>query len=349
MFLVSIKCEYKNKIKGKLRKLSNKKIDIFTEDDLSYQNFKKYKYVITDYNKNIIEYFKNKNKIIIVMDLKKYESELKNSDIYYCSNIEDIQEIVNENNSRKFPFFKLATQVLSIIIFITVFSFTLKNTNTLLSAINESNKNKEADNQIVEEKLEIQIDHKKENYLFLGDSITEFYKLEDYYDKDLFVVNSGISGNSAYNILSDMYNRVYKYNPTKVFLLIGTNDLSHQTDDQIINNILDIVSKIHIYRKNAEVYVESIYPVNNNTEGNDIVIDWMVAERDNERIKGINKVLKEKSKEHEYTYLDFYSKLEDEKGRLKLDYTTDGLHISDEGYKLITKEIMKIINSEKNI
>ena len=51
MFLVSIKCEYKNKIKGKLRKLSNKKIDIFTEDDLSYQNFKKYKFI---FNRGIV-------------------------------------------------------------------------------------------------------------------------------------------------------------------------------------------------------------------------------------------------------------------------------------------------------
>ena len=72
----------------------------------------------------------------------------------------------------------------------------------------------------------------------------------------------------------------------------------------------------------------------------------MVAERNNDRIKGINKVLKENSKKYDYTYLDLYSKLEGEDGLLKLDYTVDGLHISDEWYKLITKEIMKVIEGK---
>ena len=210
----------------------------------------------------------------------------------------------------------------------------IKNLENNLNQINKNNNEKK------------EIDYKSQNYLFLGDSITEFYHLEDYYDEKLYVVNSGISGNSTYNILDDMYNRVYKYNPTKVFLLIGTNDLSHQTDNQIINNINEIVKLIHKNRNKTEIYVESIYPVNNVTEGNDIVIDWMVAERNNDRIKGINKVLKENSKKYDYTYLDLYSKLEGEDGLLKLDYTVDGLHISDEGYKLITNEIMKVIEGK---
>ena len=36
----------------------------------------------------------------------------------------------------------------------------------------------------------------------------------------------------------------------------------------------------------------------------------MVGDRDNERIEVINNMLKENSKECDYTYLDFYVKLE---------------------------------------
>ena len=54
------------------------------------------------------------------------------------------------------------------------------------------------------------------NYLFLGDSITDFYDLDEYY-KDLPVVNSGVSGNTTADILNDMKNRVYNYNPSKYF------------------------------------------------------------------------------------------------------------------------------------
>ena len=79
-----------------------------------------------------------------------------------------------------------------------------------------------------------------DNFLFLGDSITDFYPLEEYYD-NLPVVNSGISGNKTTDILNDMETRVYQYNPTKVFLLIGTNDLDMTSEDitSLINMQLD--------------------------------------------------------------------------------------------------------------
>lgn len=344
MFLISVKCEYRNKIKGKLRKIYNKKITIFTEDDLLYEKYNNYNYVITDYNKEIINYFSKKKKTIFVMDTKKYKYNKNNNDIYYCNSVEEIQKIISEKKKKKTVSLKLVAAVTVLFLFINIFVFILHNSNKMIGSVAESNKTNIQENELNIKKNKI--DHKLQNYLFLGDSITEFYNLEDYYDEKLFVVNSGISGNSAYHILDDMYNRVYKYNPTKVFLLIGTNDLSHRTDEEIVNNIFEIVSLIHKHRKKAEVYVESIYPVNNVTEDNDIVIDWMVGDRDNERIKNINKILKENSKKYEYTYLDFYSKLEDENGLLKLDYTIDGLHISDEGYKLITNEIMKIIDGK---
>ena len=36
-----------------------------------------------------------------------------------------------------------------------------------------------------------------------------------------------------------------------------------------------------------------------------------------------------------------YSLLEDKDGNLKLEYTNEGLHMSDEGYEVITKELKK--------
>ena len=56
-----------------------------------------------------------------------------------------------------------------------------------------------------------------DNYLFLGDSITEYYDLDKYYP-DLPVVNSGIAGDTTEDILNDMEGRVYQYNPSKIFL-----------------------------------------------------------------------------------------------------------------------------------
>ncbi len=180
-----------------------------------------------------------------------------------------------------------------------------------------------------------------DNYLFLGDSITDFYDLDKYYE-GLPVVNSGISGNRTTDILDDMKNRVYGYNPSKVFLLIGVNDyLDDKSDDEIVNNIKKIIELIMENRPYAKIYLESIYPVNKTD--NDKISLSMVSSRDNERIVQTNKKLKQYCDEKKITYIDLYSKLVDDEGNLKLDYTKEGLHLSDEGYKVVTEEISKYI------
>lgn len=180
-----------------------------------------------------------------------------------------------------------------------------------------------------------------DNYLFLGDSITDFYDLDKYYE-GLPVVNSGINGNRTTDILNDMKDRVYRYNPSKVFLLIGTNDIiDGKGNDEIIDNIKKIIELIKKNRPYAEIYLESIYPVNKTD--NDKISLSMVSSRDNDQIIEINKKLKKYCDEKKITYIDLYSKLVDDEGNLKLDYTKEGLHLSDDGYKVVTEEISKYI------
>ncbi len=168
-----------------------------------------------------------------------------------------------------------------------------------------------------------------DNYLFLGDSITDFYDLKKYY-KNLPVVNSGISGNVTKDILNDMNERVYKYNPSKVFLLIGTNDLEQEVSkDEIISNIEKIVKGIKENRPYAKIYVESIYPVEEENAG----------KRKNKDIKEINKNIEKMCKKEHVDYIDMYSKLKDDDDKLKEEYSKDGLHISNKGYEEITKVI----------
>lgn len=182
-----------------------------------------------------------------------------------------------------------------------------------------------------------------DNYLFLGDSITDYYDLDKFYE-GLPVVNSGISGNRTTDILNDMKNRVYKYNPSKIFLLIGTNDfLDDVSDDEIADNIGKIIKLIKENRPYAEIYLESIYPVNKNDD--EKISLSMVSVRDNEHIKSVNDKLKELCKEEKITYIDLYSKLADDDGNLKLEYTIEGLHLSEDGYKVVTDAIFKYIKN----
>ena len=180
------------------------------------------------------------------------------------------------------------------------------------------------------------------NYLFLGDSITEQYDLKEYYE-DYPVVNSGVSGDYTSSIVKDMKKRVYDYNPSKVFLLIGINDLRKGNDvSEIVSNTKEIIELIKENRPYSEIYLESIYPINK-TDDDKISDSVKNIKFDNEKIIEVNDLLKDLAKDEKITYVDLYNKLIDDDGNLNVSYTKDGLHISSEGYECITKELMKYI------
>ena len=181
-----------------------------------------------------------------------------------------------------------------------------------------------------------------DNFVFLGDSITEYYPLQELFD-GLPVVNSGVAGYTTEDILNVLDTKVPIYNPTKVFILIGTNDIQQEkTSDEIVKNIEKIVDMILKKRPHVRIYIESIYPINNTD--NEKISHGMVGKRTNDKIKEINKKLKEYCKNNDYTYIDMYSELVDKDGNLDLKYTTEGLHISDLGYLKITKVLYEYLN-----
>lgn len=170
--------------------------------------------------------------------------------------------------------------------------------------------------------------------LFLGDSITQRYKLETYLP-NYYTINSGVGGNTTNDILIDMDNRVNKYTFNKVFLLIGINDLlfTNNSDEEIINNINQIIDNIH--NKNAKIYLESVYPINTSVAKN-------IPESSNDRINIFNNKLKVIC-DKKCTYVNIYKRLSDKKGSLKRMYTNDGIHINKIGYIIVTNEILKYI------
>lgn len=177
-----------------------------------------------------------------------------------------------------------------------------------------------------------------ENIVFLGDSLTSMYDVDKFYDAHN-VINSGVSGESTNEVMTSLKDRVFIYNPSKVFLLIGTNDFDEENhgtydEEKTVDNIKSIIEDIKENRKFAEIYVESIYPINN---GDDPKIKhFMVGKRTNEDILSLNKKIKSLAKKEKVNYINVYDKLLDEEGSLNLDYTTDGLHINDTGYDVIT-------------
>lgn len=183
---------------------------------------------------------------------------------------------------------------------------------------------------------------KNENYVFLGDSITDWYPFEDLYEENVPIVNSGKAGYLTKDIKKDLKELVYDYNPTKIFILIGTNDLNSDTPNDItLENINEIIKDIKKNRPHAKIYLQSIYPIN--ATDDEKINKKTVGIRTNDDIQKLNKSLKEYCKENKINYIDVYNELIDENGNLNIKYTVDGLHLSTLGYLKVTKKISNYI------
>lgn len=181
---------------------------------------------------------------------------------------------------------------------------------------------------------------RKGDIVFLGDSITEMYDLEKYYSYP--IINSGVSGWTTDDILSHLEEKVFQYHPKILVLLIGTNDINNGKDSTYIaSNIEKIVDRIIEEESKVEIYIESIYPINNTDQ--EKIDHQLVGKRTNEVIRDINKKVKKCCKLKGLNYIDMYSLLLDERGELNLIYTKEGLHINEEGYQVITKRLKKSI------
>jgi lysophospholipase L1-like esterase len=167
----------------------------------------------------------------------------------------------------------------------------------------------------------------KGNIMMVGNSITEggdWKKLLN----DSSVINRGISGDVTFGVLNRMEDIVARQ-PSKLFLLIGINDLSRNTPDEIIlQNLFTIVSRIKNGSPKTEIFVQSILPTNESFKN--LAKEFRGKDPS---IALINTQLKRMAKRMRYTYIDLYAKFLGKEGNIDAKYVTDGLHLNSLGYQ----------------
>lgn len=166
--------------------------------------------------------------------------------------------------------------------------------------------------------------------VFVGDSITESYPIHELFDGKISMYNRGISGYTSAQMRKHLKEMVFELNPSKVFLLIGTNDLEFDiTPLQVIENIQFISNQIIEKGLNIVVYLLSIYPVDESHPN--------VGKRTNKDIDFINQEIKHYAVLHDsIQYIDV-AKVLSMNGRLNQKYTFDGLHLNMAGYQVVSK------------
>ncbi|MBR2208023.1 MAG: hypothetical protein IJ859_04355 [Synergistaceae bacterium] len=160
----------------------------------------------------------------------------------------------------------------------------------------------------------------EEKIVFLGDSLTDYVKFDELVP-ELKIKNRGIAGDTTVGVLKRL-DEVISLKPSKLFLLIGTNDIVfNRKPDEIVDNIKKIIEKFREKSPNTAIYVQTLFPVNHNLGD---------ARRPKEAILAINEGLSKLSDEIKFTLIDTYS-LFAENDELPERYTVDGLHLNGAG------------------
>lgn len=181
---------------------------------------------------------------------------------------------------------------------------------------------------------------KTNQIVFLGDSLTEFYQVEEFFH-DFLIYNRGIASDTTDGVLDRLDTNVIEIKPTKVFLQIGTNDYKHHNNEYISSNIQKIVNRLKENLEDVKIYIISLYPVNTKAK---YYSRFFTGKRRNNTIIELNKILKDYCEANKIPYIDVYSSLVDELGNLKKSFTIEGLHISYEGYEAITNILLPYVS-----
>lgn len=66
--------------------------------------------------------------------------------------------------------------------------------------------------------------------------------------------------------------------------------------------------------------------------------------RNNEKINRANSLVEQLAHKHGQRFINVNAPLTDESGRLKAEYTIEGLHINPDGYRAIFDDVMVYVN-----
>ena len=180
--------------------------------------------------------------------------------------------------------------------------------------------------------------------VFIGDSITDGWRLEDSFPGKLYV-NRGISGQTTAQMLVRFYPDVLALKPAAVVIFAGTNDIARnngpQTLEMVQHNIMAMTELAQGH--GVKVVLAAIMPISDRTmipaggRGGGPTPRPRVQslQRPPADIVRFNAWLKKYAAEKGAVYADYYSSTVDAQGFLREGTTNDGLHPNAQGYALL--------------
>ena len=187
--------------------------------------------------------------------------------------------------------------------------------------------------------------------VFIGNSITNMLGWYEALGNKYNVHGRGNSGGYAEEVLDNLQSMI-SGNPSKVFLMIGTNNLGddvstkYNTPEKLAPVIEEILTRIREQVPEADVYYESILPT---------LVGSSIGQRTKAKTEATNKAIEEwimAQNDSKLHYIDLYSKfVRASDGALNnsvasqspTSWSYDGLHLTQKGYKLWIDEIAPLL------
>lgn len=174
--------------------------------------------------------------------------------------------------------------------------------------------------------------------VFMGNSITEgWWNTDSLFFKNNEFVARGISGQVTSQMLVRFRKDVIDLQPKAVVILAGTNDIAENNGYISLENTKgNIVSMIELAKlHNIDVILCSVLPAYD--------FSWHKGLEPAGKIIELNKMLKAYADRNQVTYVDYHSKMADERNGLPAKYSNDGVHPTLEGYKVMEGIILPVL------
>ena len=184
----------------------------------------------------------------------------------------------------------------------------------------------------IQERYKNKINNNENYIVFTGSSSIRMWKDLPVLFQNPKIINTGFGGSKASDLLYYLDELVLDFNPSKVIIYEGDNDISsgHKINF-ILKNIKSIIKKVQEKNKYVQIILISAKPS---------IMRWDLRRK----YIQLNKKYKNLAlKNNNIHYADIWSQMIDS-GELKTDiFIEDGLHLNEKGYKIWEKVLHPIL------
>lgn len=141
---------------------------------------------------------------------------------------------------------------------------------------------------------------------------------------DVAIINSAFGGSQAHQLLAHLDQTVLRYEPSKVFIYEGDNDINAGREvSAIMENLDELVTKIHSRLPNTTVNLIAAKPSPSRWEKKESYL-------------ALNDLMRQYATTHDQVYfVNIWDIMLDDSGKPRADiFIDDNLHMNEKGYAL---------------